>query len=301
MTSAPKPPVTFACPRCGERYTWQAMLAGRRVRCHCGQLIDVPQQPPAPTQVLDARVEVSEPRPVPPPSVAAAPVSAPPPRPAPPAAAPQAATAAPQAPATAPQPPAAKPALTQSLYLEALSSRSKLKSDPDALAEVDESERPRFIDFHLPIILLIVGLVGGLMLMQTFAGSRVKGLLSWGLLLVIQTLVFLPLGMVALQMTARMMDVGFGTLMQAILKLAAVTIGTGAIADGLFLAAAFQMDFDQYVLMFGFFLYLVFCGVPLAITFGIGLQETALLVALLMAPRLAVIFGIGVAAPQLFK
>jgi hypothetical protein len=107
--------------------------------------------------------------------------------------------------------------------------------------------------------------------------------------------------MVAPQMTARMMDVGFGTLVQAILKLAAVTVGTGAIADGLFLAAAFQMDFDQYVLMFGFFLYLVFCGIPLAITFGIGLQETALLVALLMAPRLAVIFGIGVAAPQLFK
>ena len=37
----------FSCDGCGKTYAWKAELAGRRVKCKCGQALTVPAQDPA--------------------------------------------------------------------------------------------------------------------------------------------------------------------------------------------------------------------------------------------------------------
>ncbi len=38
--------IQFGCDACGKQYTWEPQLAGRRVRCKCGQVVVVPSSPP---------------------------------------------------------------------------------------------------------------------------------------------------------------------------------------------------------------------------------------------------------------
>jgi hypothetical protein len=37
----------FSCDGCGKSYTWKSELAGRRVKCKCGQVMTVPKEDPA--------------------------------------------------------------------------------------------------------------------------------------------------------------------------------------------------------------------------------------------------------------
>ncbi|HWB52618.1 MAG TPA: hypothetical protein VG722_00430, partial [Tepidisphaeraceae bacterium] len=44
----------FACIGCGRSYRWKEELAGRRVKCKCGQLMECPSAPPeVPTEEED--------------------------------------------------------------------------------------------------------------------------------------------------------------------------------------------------------------------------------------------------------
>ena len=50
MSAAPAPQVgqqAFTCDACGRKFRWKAELAGRKARCKCGGVIDIPPQPPA--------------------------------------------------------------------------------------------------------------------------------------------------------------------------------------------------------------------------------------------------------------
>ena len=42
----PEAAVKFNCDACGQSYRWKPELAGKRVRCKCGQPLQVPAQPP---------------------------------------------------------------------------------------------------------------------------------------------------------------------------------------------------------------------------------------------------------------
>src|SRR5437762_5204437 len=44
----------FACEGCGRKYTWKNELAGRRVKCKCGQVMTVPAEPPSAESDEDA-------------------------------------------------------------------------------------------------------------------------------------------------------------------------------------------------------------------------------------------------------
>src|SRR5438552_17401640 len=37
----------FSCDGCGKTYAWKAELAGKRVKCKCGQAMTVPSEDPA--------------------------------------------------------------------------------------------------------------------------------------------------------------------------------------------------------------------------------------------------------------
>jgi hypothetical protein len=49
------------CPLCQRQYAFKSELAGKRVRCKCGQVMTMPQPPPAAEEVYDI---VKEPEPV---------------------------------------------------------------------------------------------------------------------------------------------------------------------------------------------------------------------------------------------
>jgi hypothetical protein len=40
--------VKFACPDCQKEYTWKPEIAGKKAKCKCGNVIDIPTTPPAP-------------------------------------------------------------------------------------------------------------------------------------------------------------------------------------------------------------------------------------------------------------
>lgn len=42
------PAVKFACPSCKKEYTWKPELAGKKAKCKCGTVIDIPAAPPPP-------------------------------------------------------------------------------------------------------------------------------------------------------------------------------------------------------------------------------------------------------------
>ena len=104
----------------------------------------------------------------------------------------------------------------------------------------------------------------------------------------------------ALTWTARVYDLGLGYLLPALVKLVAVSLGAGAVADVLFFSMMMQVDFDHWILAAGFILYVILCGVPLALMFMIGLQEMLVVVAVMVAPRVGLLYLIASLFPELF-
>ena len=43
----------FSCDGCGKSYAWKTELAGRRVKCKCGQTMTVPKEDPAAAAAAD--------------------------------------------------------------------------------------------------------------------------------------------------------------------------------------------------------------------------------------------------------
>jgi len=54
---------TFECPSCGKRFRWKPDYAGRRVKCKCEQVIQVPAHDPAETAALEVDDAVAPPPP----------------------------------------------------------------------------------------------------------------------------------------------------------------------------------------------------------------------------------------------
>lgn len=49
----------FPCPSCGKQWTWKPALAGKKAKCSCGTLIDVPTEPPAAAESPDDLFELA--------------------------------------------------------------------------------------------------------------------------------------------------------------------------------------------------------------------------------------------------
>ncbi|HEY7089110.1 MAG TPA: hypothetical protein VH518_13530 [Tepidisphaeraceae bacterium] len=50
---------TFACPTCGQQFTWQPRLAGRKLACACGDIISVPETIDCPAAFYDLAAETA--------------------------------------------------------------------------------------------------------------------------------------------------------------------------------------------------------------------------------------------------
>jgi hypothetical protein len=262
------------CPKCGKRHKWRAELAGRKAKCPCGAVVTMPAEMPAAEAPVVAAPTPAEPVVVeaaaePAPNNAAAPISKPPPK------------------------------QLGGLYAQALGGKtSKVQS---ALAQrEDEVQLSPFKERNLPLLILIVGMIGHVALWQAFMREHLYALGLSLAMVAVQAIVFVPLALGAVMSVAKLMDLGLGELKPALFKLACITLGAGAVADVLFVAFMAYSDFDSWSIAVGFIIYMILVGAPLMALFELELHETAMMIALMTVPRLVLVFGAGVLAPQFF-
>lgn len=158
----------------------------------------------------------------------------------------------------------------------------------------------RWQDVYLPLAVLVGGTAAGVMIWSRITTSLAATLAAVGIMLLIQLFIFTPVSLLALTWTARVYDLGLGYLIPALAKLVAISLGAGAVADVLFFSMMMQVDFDHWILAAGLILYVILCGIPLAAMFMIGLQETLVIVGVMVAPRVGLLYLIASLFPALF-
>jgi hypothetical protein len=183
----------FTCETCGRKYKWKPGLAGRKVKCACGEAMICPETPPGEANDL---YDVAPPEAVVVPS------------PAPPA-------HARNAQADAPKPQAAP--------LQYQNPRDRGVAEPGSEYFPDKT-----LDYHLPLALIAAGtfievaaaLIRG---HRSFAGFT-PHLTALGMHLVLGTATML----IGVLIAARFRGIELGKLPTAIMKLAAICIAPGA-------------------------------------------------------------------------
>ncbi len=55
----------FACPSCGNEYSWNSRLAGRKGKCKCGEIMRIPAEPPGSSRATKSAAVMSRPMPRP--------------------------------------------------------------------------------------------------------------------------------------------------------------------------------------------------------------------------------------------
>lgn len=220
----------FRCATCGRRYRWQAKLAGRKVKCACGEQMLYPAAAPTDDDEL---YDVAPPEVRPAPALAAALA----PSPAPPAGSSRSAGNA---------QPAGVPLQYQTPRTAA--------DNPDAYFP------DKTIDFHLPLALIAGGTLIEVVAALVRGGRSPAGftphLTALGVQLVLGTATMLAGVLVA----ARFRGIELGKLPTAVMKLAAICIAPGAAVT--LLSPAFAVIPFGFILAFiaQFVLYFALLG-----------------------------------------
>ena len=157
-----------------------------------------------------------------------------------------------------------------------------------------------FLDVYVPVSIMLVGLFVTVGLWRHhFPEEWSTTAIAIFSVVTMQAVLMVPIAIASALIVANMMDLELGPLIPAAIKLAAITFGPAALADGL-LFGILQHDFDYELLLLGFVLYLIFIGAPTWAWFRTDLQETTLLVSMQALPRLILFFLAAAVAPKLF-
>ena len=194
----------FACEVCGRRYKWKPALAGRRVKCACGEEMLCPATPPAPGDDL---YEIAEPQPRTTTATTTTTTTV----------AARVATAGSVAGATS--------AASQAAPVAPLQYQT-----PRTAADATDAYFPdKTLDFHLPLALIAAGsvieLAAALIRGRYSPAGFTPHLTQLGLGLVLGTATML----VGVLIAARVRGIELGKLPTAVMKLAAVCIAPGAL------------------------------------------------------------------------
>jgi len=299
---------TVACPACRKRFVWKPDFAGKAVKCTCGKAFIIPALPenlplraaaaPASTVPLgagDFEGPLVE-RPVaarncPSCNLPMKPGAAvclncgfdvrrggkvqtkvldddgPPPLPASIAAA-SATDFVAQSPDQTPAPTSAR----RSRVTEALVRRDD-----------DQGETP-FVDFYLPIIFLIAGVLLTVLHALQEDETIGRGFLRAGINLVLKV----PLMLAAVTLTAHLMGISYGPLTTGLLKIAGIVMGPMALAD-VILASILSATLGFGIWLAAFF-YIIIAGIPLSYMFDLEMGET--LITLVVIVVLQVVFSV---------
>lgn len=290
----------LTCSRCQKRYVWKAQYAGRLVRCQCGQRLRMPETAPgvsaAPAVAAAQGSGVIE-------LDMASPQGAPP--------ASSSSHRADVAPPTSSDDllelsvtPEELAAQDQSVTT-ATAARAALSARPSrveqALMDREDEMRPSVLkEKVLPGMVAVGGVIVQIVLWFVFANSARAAILGAAGMLAVELLVFAPVAVLAVFITAKLLDVGFGPLVPALVKIIAIAVGAGGVADILFFKIMLSVEFDYQILLVGFVLHMLLIGLPVAIIYELEAFEMALITAIIVIPRLVMLYAMGYAFPHWF-
>lgn len=244
----------IVCEGCGKEYRWKEELAGKKVRCKCGHVMRIPEQPPSdPSDDSVGAIELADPShdaPAPPPPKPKSPTPKIAPEPKVEAFEPIEVTE-PAAPAGdacpscgATLPPNAVLCI-QCGYNLTTGQKLGTVGGPAAVATDDDDDQPadggppgdggriwQLKQWKIPLALLVFGLVMNFVAVMTESaaagesadpGSTIMGMLTG-------TAIGVVLMVIAAFIAARLLDTTFGDMRTAVLKLAAIYVAPTAIA-----------------------------------------------------------------------
>jgi hypothetical protein len=255
----------IVCPSCGKRYAWKPQLAGKRVKCACGEAFTVPAEAPG-----DAAVEADdlyafndEPA-----AVASAPRAA---------VAPATPTAVPP---PLPQLPAAAPKAPEVLTYE---SKRVVEQKRKAMFE-----HWRLTDLWLPLSLVVLGIACRQLV--PYMGTAIGGArLTVTIALVALGLAFnIVLMIAAMKVAAMLADVEFGHPAQATVKLGFMFVVSAA--AGAFFASIDK--FDTLGITVGVHAMIVLYWILFPLLFKTGVQETMWAVSIIIIIQAIVNIGV---------
>lgn len=238
----------LTCAACGKSFRWRKELAGRTVRCKCGQKMTAPDQPDASDSAAPASSASEN-------------------------------TVKPEAPAPL------GGLWTQALSAKASVVETALEQrEDDAKPEVFKD---KYLPGAM-IVLGVAGVTAAWIVMGSVQGSLSvgKSMLGAGLILASQVLIFLPLATASAFFVARLTETAFGDLPTTVFKLAAILLFAGAASDSVFFTMLVGQEFDFRVFFVGFALYTGSFGLLLWRLFDTDFHESMVFVVLLMTPRL---------------
>ena len=193
-------------------------------------------------------------------------------------------------------------ALSNRVMAQALYDRQKVKRALEKGEDAYQVSKVR--EFYIPLGLLIVGLLIHLLWCPQWIGSIKPEMVWWQYLsiaIALQTILYFPSALGAIFLTARVYGVSFGSIKEVLLKLAVLTFGPGAVADGIFLGIAMGMSGEMMTPVLAFMPYVIMVGLPLALFFSLNFSETMLTVAIIYLPRFITFIALGLLLPHIYR
>lgn len=267
------------CKKCGKYFRWQINVAGKKVRCNCGQILEVPSTPPPPRRLNPAAADEKKP-------VAKS-------KTPPESSKKKFKTAQEESPAPVPAA-AADPTSLGGLYAQAMGGGTTAVQR--ALEEREDEIQPSiWREKVVPVVVIIFGVIAqyGSWLVLTHYEPKVtmgEAMAGATVQLLLQIILYLPIAVGSTFAAANMMQLGFGELWSTILKLAAILIFPIAFVDVIFFSVLVGQEFDFRVMLIGVALYLILASPLVWLLFETDLNETVILAGVFMAPRFVAVF-----------
>lgn len=152
--------------------------------------------------------------------------------------------------------------------------------------EQDMLRRHRITEWVLPMILLAVGPPALTIAAFMFTKNWQVGMLATGFLMGIELILMMPLLLLSLVIAAHIGGISFGSLWSALLKIAAISWGPGALADIVVLMVMAIIAAQMFLgAMAIFVVYAIFLGPPIAFLFDLDMQETRLTIGIITITR----------------
>ena len=251
---AGKSAATFGCTACGKQYGWKQELAGRKVRCKCGEVMVAPSEPPSAPEADTYGFADDPPATTKPARSAAAPGAALSADACPGCGKPLAAEAAicvqcgynrktggklkthvdgaaiPMAAKAVPARPGAA-AVARPAPSSAPAGVPLGYATPEKPVVTDVIEGSRVMDLWVPVALVLVGTVASLAELMHFNPDYKVSFATAIPMVGIHLIVDMVLLLVGCLAAVKMMDIAFGAPAQALLKLAAISIAPAALGN----------------------------------------------------------------------
>jgi hypothetical protein len=174
--------------------------------------------------------------------------------------------------------------------LAAAMSESKSTVVRSLESRADEKQPSPWRNRIAPVSLLILGIPIAYVIWGV-AGSQVwPSMAAASINLAVQAVVYVPLGLLALLVTAQLMGVDFEDVRVTTFKLAAISLGALGILDGVFLHLLIMWEFDFRSMVVALMLYTAVCGVVVWFLFELDFYETLLATFIMIFPRVGIFY-----------